>query len=51
MHDPGFLQTAQKAGRQIHYASGVEMIKIINAATDMEKDIEALFTKAIRGEL
>ena len=49
--NPGFLQTAEKAGRQIHYASGEEIIEIIISATQMEKDIEALFTKVVRGEL
>ena len=51
MHDPEFILMAERAGRQIDYASADELMEIIMAATQMEPDIEALFTKAVRGEL
>lgn len=51
MQDPDLLLATERANRPIHYASGEEMDEIIRRATEMDEDIEQLFTKAIRGEL
>ncbi len=51
MHDPEFIQRAAQAGREINYASGEEMLNFVITATQMDPDIEAIFVKAVRGEL
>ena len=51
MNDPEFIQRAAQAGREINFASSDEMMEIIIGATQMDPDIEALFTRAVRGEL
>jgi tripartite-type tricarboxylate transporter receptor subunit TctC len=51
MNDSEFIQRAAQVGREINFASSDEMMEIIISATQMEPDIEALFTRAVRGEL
>jgi tripartite-type tricarboxylate transporter receptor subunit TctC len=51
MHDPEFLEITKKRDRPVHYASGQEMINIINEATQMNDEMEQLFIKIIQGEL
>jgi tripartite-type tricarboxylate transporter receptor subunit TctC len=51
LHDPELVANSQKSGRPIDYATGEDVTRITIAATQMPPDIEALFIKAIRGEL
>lgn len=51
MNDPEFRATMEEAGRDLLYASGEEMGEIAKNATELEPDIEALFVRAIRGEI
>jgi tripartite-type tricarboxylate transporter receptor subunit TctC len=51
MNDPEFLAAAKKGKRELSFASGLDMSKIAKAATVLEADVEALFVKAIRGEI
>jgi tripartite-type tricarboxylate transporter receptor subunit TctC len=51
MHDPELLEMTEKRDRPVHYASGEEMMNIINDATRMNDEMEQLFIKVIRGEL
>ena len=51
MNDPEFLADAKKGKRELSFASGLDMSKIAKAATVLEADVEALFVKAIRGEI
>jgi len=51
LHDPELLAKSEQTGRPIDYASGEDVTRITIDATQMPPDIEALFVKAIRGEL
>ncbi|MDU8941805.1 Bug family tripartite tricarboxylate transporter substrate binding protein [Ovoidimarina sediminis] len=51
MNDAEFVSQMEEAGRDLLYASGEEMSEIAKAATELEPDIEALFVRAIRGEI
>ncbi len=51
MNDPEFVEGATSSNRELSFASGDEMAVIAKEATELEEDINALFVKAIRGEL
>lgn len=51
MNDPEFVAGAAEAKRDLSYASGADMVGIAKAATELDEDINALFVKAIRGEI
>ncbi|KHF38626.1 Bug family tripartite tricarboxylate transporter substrate binding protein [Halalkalibacter okhensis] len=51
MEDPEFLEKAASENRLLDYASGEEILQIIQDATIMEEHIADIFTKAIQGEI
>lgn len=51
MNDPEFLASAKDDDRELLFASGEEMGRIAASATVLDEDIEALFVRAIRGEI
>lgn len=51
MNDAEFVAAAKEAKRDLSYASGDDMAGIAKAATELDEDINALFVKAIRGEI
>jgi tripartite-type tricarboxylate transporter receptor subunit TctC len=51
MHDPELLAIAERTNRPLDYLSAEEMNRIIQEATDMAPDIEALFVRAVKGQL
>ncbi len=51
MNDPEFVAEAEAAKRDLAFASGDDMVGIAKAATELPDDINALFVKAIQGEI
>jgi len=52
MQDPGFLESAKKAKRDMDYLSGEEMEALAKESLEIpEEDIKQLFIKAIKGEI
>ncbi|MHA6344360.1 Bug family tripartite tricarboxylate transporter substrate binding protein [Roseivivax sp. CAU 1761] len=51
MNDPEFVAAAQEAKRDLSFASGDDMVGIAKAATELPEDINALFVRAIQGEI
>jgi tripartite-type tricarboxylate transporter receptor subunit TctC len=51
MNDPEFVAAAESAKRDIAFASGDDMVGIAKAATELPEDINALFVRAIQGEI
>lgn len=51
LHDPELIAKAQQSGRLIRYASGEEMIELVDDATHMPEDIRQLFVRAVKGQL
>ena len=52
MHDPQFIKDAKKSKRVLDYLSGKDMEDLARISLEIpEKDIKALFIKAIKGEI
>ena len=51
LHDPDLIATSLETGRLFDYTTGEDMSELTRTATQMPADIEALFIKAINGQL
>ena len=51
MNDPEFVSGSEASDRELSFATGEEMARIAKSATELDADVEALFVRAIRGEI
>jgi tripartite-type tricarboxylate transporter receptor subunit TctC len=52
MHDPDFLEKAEKGRRPLNYLSGEEMLTLVKGVIEIpEEDIKQIFIQAIKGSI
>jgi tripartite-type tricarboxylate transporter receptor subunit TctC len=49
--DPEFIRMTQRLDLPVEYASPEEIMAVIRDAVELDPEIEALFSRAVRGEL
>ena len=51
MNDPEFIKLAEERGRDLNYASGEDLEKIIEAATNMSDEVREIILAAVTGDI